>query len=481
MFGAALLVTRKHRRAKEVLRRRSQRVGIECACRTTAIRRTAIQAVVNAVILIVSVSMIIAYSRTLAMITLAVLSVHALVFLVSSRVNRRLQHRVMQANAEVQSALIEGVGIIGTIKRLGLEVFVEARVRRAYLELLRTGRLSTYFAIFTSTAADVLNRSFTLLVLWVGASAVLSGRLTPGELLASYALVGMLAPPVTAILMATRPMQEAVAAGERISDVLDAAPEDLLTGESLADAEPVVRFTNVSFGYPSRDPLLSGLSFTAERGCITGIVGHNGCGKSTIGALLLGLYRPSGGYVSIDNRDITTISKCALRRFVGVVPQQVERVSASILENICLGDQSPRSEVVASLCDDLGLSSALESLPRGLSTVIGERGVDISGGQAQLIAIARALYRQPDILFLDEATSALDAEAEQRLQKVLRGLATSGKCIIVVAHRMASVRNADTILVMSRGQLLEAGSHEQLLLNRGRYAALWTAQNAPRS
>lgn len=447
---------------------------------TVRIRRivhdVAIQTIVNITIFLVSFALIIAYSGTLATITAVVITMHIIIFVLSNRALRRLQQAVLEATANVQATLIESVGIIGTIKRMALEDFVEQRLRQAYLRLLKTGRSTATFTIGAGTASDVISRSFGLLILWIGAAAVLRGALSTGELMASYALVGMLTGPVTALLLTARPLQEAVVAGERLYEVLDIQPEDLDIGAGIAEAVPTIQFSNVAFGYPGRGQLFSDLSFCAEQGHVTGLVGHNGCGKSTIGSLLIGLYQQSRGRISIGGRDIEYISKRELRRFVAVVPQRVELLSATISENICLGDSQPRRARISDLCCDLGLEGLIESLPQGLDTVVGERGVNLSGGQAQLITVARALYRDPEVLFLDEATSALDAETEQRVQQVIRRLARSGKCVIVVAHRLSSVRGADTILVMSSGSILESGPHDALLNRGGTYAALWKAQ-----
>jgi ATP-binding cassette subfamily B protein len=229
----------------------------------------------------------------------------------------------------------------------------------------------------------------------------------------------------------------------------------------------------VSFRYGTRVDVFKNLDLEIPRNSITAIVGESGSGKSTLISLLQNLYPLRGGHITIGDTDIRYFDNESLRQRVSVVPQQIDLFAGSVLENIAVGEFEPDMQRVIDISRQLGILEFVEQMPGGFNTWLGEHGVNLSGGQRQRLAIARALYRDPDILILDEATSSLDPIADQMVQLVLQRLRRNGKTIIVIAHRLSTVMNADKIVVLKNGQLEGQGSHSQLLEGNTTYAELW--------
>jgi ABC-type multidrug transport system fused ATPase/permease subunit len=245
-----------------------------------------------------------------------------------------------------------------------------------------------------------------------------------------------------------------------------------LTPELVGD----IVFNEVSFRYGTRVQVFENLSLKINKGQITALVGESGSGKSTMMSLLQNLYPLNSGYVKIGDYDIKHIDNESLRQRVSVVPQQIDLFNGNIIENIAVGDFEPDMRRVLGICQILGIVEFVEKLPRGFETSIGENGASLSGGQRQRLAIARALYRNPEVLILDEATSALDTISEQYVQKTIQHLREAGKTIILIAHRLSTVRHADKIMVFENGKLLEEGNHTILFEQRGKYFELWIKQ-----
>jgi ATP-binding cassette subfamily B protein len=215
-----------------------------------------------------------------------------------------------------------------------------------------------------------------------------------------------------------------------------------------------------------------------EKGKITAIVGESGSGKSTLMALLQNIYPLREGSIQIGSLDIRYIEHESLRRLVSVVPQQIDLFAGTVMENIAVGEFEPDMQRVLAISVQLGILPFIEKLPEGFNTLLGEHGVNLSGGQRQRIAIARALYRDPEILILDEATSSLDAVSDQFVQDAMQRLRDEGKTIIVIAHRLSTVVNADKIVVLQEGAMAEEGTHEELLENKSLYSRLWQSHQA---
>jgi ATP-binding cassette subfamily B protein len=245
-----------------------------------------------------------------------------------------------------------------------------------------------------------------------------------------------------------------------------------LTPELVGD----IKFTDVSFRYGTRVEVFKDLNINFPKGKITAVVGESGSGKSTLMSLLQNLYPLTGGHIKIGDYDIKHIQNDSLRSIVSVVPQQIDLFGTSVVENIAVGDFEPDMQRVLGICQLLGISDFVEKLPNGFATHIGENGASLSGGQRQRLAIARALYKKPEILILDEATSALDTISEQFVQRTIQQLREATKTVILISHRLSSVRNADKIIVLENGKLIQEGTHDDLLLQKGAYHNMWMQQ-----
>ncbi|HEX9109524.1 MAG TPA: ATP-binding cassette domain-containing protein, partial [Longimicrobiales bacterium] len=237
-----------------------------------------------------------------------------------------------------------------------------------------------------------------------------------------------------------------------------------------------IRFREVDFGYAPHAPVFRGLSLAFQGGAITALVGESGCGKSTLAALVQRLYPIQAGAIEIDGVDIRQIAPESLRRAVGLVPQRIDLFTGTLAENVAAGDARPDMRRILALGRSLGLEPLLARLPGGWEAHLGENGAALSGGERQRLAIARALYRDPGILFLDEATSALDAHAEAVVRRIAREYRDAGRTVVVIAHRLTTAADADQILVLGDGRVLEEGNHTLLLRTGGPYARLWQAQ-----
>jgi ATP-binding cassette subfamily B protein len=383
----------------------------------------------------------------------------------------------MERSADLESQLVESLNSVSTIKRFGLEWLGNLRTEQRFVRLLRTVYASAATGIVSGNAADIVSRLFTIILLWVGAGLVLDRALTPGALVSCYALVGYLTGPVTRIIGMNRTVQDAMIAADRLFEIMDLERE---SGDARVELAPDmigdINFRDVSFRYGTRTQVFHELNLVIPRGRITAVVGESGSGKSTLLSLLQNLYPLEGGQVTLGDFDIQHISNASLRRLVSVVPQQIDLFSGTVLENIAVGTFEPDMPRLLRISRQLGINAFVDQMPKGYHTHLGENGVALSGGQRQRIALARALYRDPEILILDEATSSLDSVSEQYVQQAIVDLKQRGKTVIVISHRLSTVMGADRIVVLERGKVAEEGTHAELIAHGGHYYSLWEHQ-----
>lgn len=441
------------------------------------INETIINLLVSVMILVLSFALMFTYYWKLALMISCVIPLYALIYAIYNHANRKTQRRLMEDTAELEAHLVETLHSVTTIKQFGMEDFAGLKTEVRFVKLLQTVYRSGKTALWSGSSAEFVSRLFTIILLWAGTLFVINRQITPGELLSFYALIGYFMGPVSGLIGMNRSWQDAQIAADRLFEIMDLENEETakklpFTKEQLGD----IQFCNVHFRYGSRVEVFRGLQLTFEKGKMSALVGESGSGKSSLLSILQNLYPLQSGYVRIGGVDVRHLSPTNLRTLIGIVPQHIDLFDGSLLENIALGDLEPDLPRIFELCKTIGLLPFIQSLPAGLQTQVGEKGAKLSGGQRQRVAIARALYRQPEILVLDEATSALDPESEWYVKEVLSNFRAQGKTVIIVAHRLSTVTQADTIYVLHNGQLTEQGSHPQLLAAKGRYAAYWQAQ-----
>ena len=410
----------------------------------------------------------------LAMVPIPFILWGALVF--QQRLGPRYSE-VRDRNAQISARLANNISGIATIKSFTTETYEQYRVEQesnAY-------RVSNRSAIALSASFQPLLRFLILLgfvaTLYIGGRAVLSGQLSVGIYGFMVFIVQDLLWPFTELGEIFDEYQRAMASIWRVMGLLD-SPIEVSAPYSDISQPPLhgeIRFNQVAFAYQPQHPVIRNLSLKIPAGATIGIVGATGSGKSTLIKLLLRFYQPQQGEILIDGQNIQTLSLADLRRHIGWVSQDVFLFHGTVTENIAYGNFEASQDQIIQAAKAAEAHEFIQQLPQGYDTIVGERGQKLSGGQRQRIAIARTILKNPRILVLDEATSAVDNETEAAIQKSLQTI-TQNRTTIVIAHRLSTIRRADCIYVMTQGQLLESGIHEQLLAQAGAYAKLWQVQ-----
>ncbi len=413
----------------------------------------------------------------LALVTLSVLPllVYA-TFLFRKRVRetyRDIRFEVARLNSFTQER-VSGMSTVQLFGREQAETAAHEDINRAHTEA--NVKSVFYYAVFFPTV-DFLSSLAVALIIWYAGQNILSGLMTLGTLISFIQYTEMFFRPVRDLSEKYNIMQSAMASSERIFKLIDdeAVLPEPAPGSKLSALDGDVEFRNVNFAYNGDDYVLRDVSFTIKRGSTVAIVGATGAGKTTIISLLGRLYDIKAGAIYIGGRDIREIPTPELRRHIGVVLQDVFLFSGNIADNITLGDESIGMERVREVAALAGADGFIERLPGGYATEVKERGATLSVGQKQLLAFARALAYDPEILILDEATSSIDTESEQLIQRAIERM-LRGRTSIVIAHRLSTIRNADKILVMHKGRIREQGTHQELLELGGIYFRLYQLQ-----
>ena len=444
----------------------------------TFINDVSIQIVVNVFIVLFSFALMFTYYWKLALIVALVIPFYLGIYAITNWLNKKVERRMMEESAELESHLVESLNAVKTIKQFGAEFYANNKTDIHFSTLLKTIYKSVLNSLFSGNTSEFVSRIFTIVLLWVGAGYVIDREITPGELLSFYALIGYFTSPVSQLIGMNKSIQNALIASDRLFEIMDLEQEEVtdkieLTAEQIGN----INFENVTFSYGSRREVFKDFSCVIEKGKTTAIVGESGSGKTTLATLIQNLYPVNSGKITIGGYEVQYLSHYSLRTLIGVVPQQIDLFSGNVIENIAFGEDFPDMQRVIDLTKQLGILSFIEQLPNGFQTHLGENGSQLSGGQRQRIAIARALYKNPEILILDEATSSLDTDSEQVIQATLNELKRTGKTLIVIAHRLSTIAHSDTILVLRNGQLIEQGTHQELLARETTYKAMWEKQS----
>ncbi len=418
------------------------------------------------------------YSTFLTMVVLCSFPVYIAISAGATPLFRRRLDEKFRRNAENQAFLVESVSAIETLKAMA----VEPQMQRRWEEQL-AGYVAASFRVLSlgntaSNAVQVVSKLVTVATLFFGAKLVIDQSLSVGELVAFNIMAGRVAQPVLRIAQVWQDFHQARLSVQRLGDILNTPAEPTYTASRAA--LPAIRgdiaFEHATFRYRIDGPeVLHDVSFSVPAGQVVGIVGASGSGKSTLAKLVQRMYVPESGRVMIDGVDIAQIDPAWLRRQIGVVLQENVLFNRSIRENIALADPGMPIERVMAAAKLAGAHDLILELPEGYDTMVGERGSTLSGGQRQRVAIARALVMNPRIVIFDEATSSLDYESERIIQQHMREI-SKDRTVIVIAHRLSTVRRCDRILTIERGRLIEDGTHDELIVTGGRYASLHRIQ-----
>ena len=418
------------------------------------------------------------YSVTLSLITLAALPLFvALSLIVTPILRQRLNHK-FACGSEMQSYLVETITGIHTAKSLAIEPQLSHKWEGILSNYVKASFKTTILGNMAGNTAQYIQKLSTLAVLWFGAHLVMDGTLTVGQLIAFQMLAGRVTDPVLRLANVWQDFQQVRLSIERLGDILN-CPREPAFNPNRTMLPPIrghIAIENLAFRYRNDGPLvLEGIDLTFPPGTTVGIVGRSGSGKSTLTKLIQRLYIPERGRILVDGVDLAQVEPAWLRRQIGVVLQENFLFNGSVRENIAAVDPGASMDRIIQVAKLAGAHEFILELPEGYDTNVGERGTALSGGQRQRIAIARALLTNPRILIFDEATSALDYQSEKIIQDNLQQIC-KGRTVFIIAHRLSTVRDANLLVVVDKGRIVEQGSHQQLLHQKGAYYNLYMQQ-----
>lgn len=419
------------------------------------------------------------YSGWLTLVVLISLPCYAFWSATISPILRSRLNDKFARNADNQSFLVESVTAIGTIKAMAVEPQMTRRWDQQLAAYVSSGFRVARLATVGQQGVQLIQKLVTVITLWLGAHLVINGKLTVGQLIAFNMLAGQVAAPVIRLAQLWQDFQQVGISVARLGDILNTPTENPTSRMALPNIKGQIDFEKISFRYrPDGAEILRDLNLTIKAGEIIGIVGRSGSGKSTLTKLVQRLYVPERGRVLVDGNDLALADPSWLRRQIGVVLQENVLLNQSIRANIALADPGMALEKIMYAAKMAGAHDFIMELPEGYDTIVGEQGSGLSGGQKQRIAIARALVGNPRILIFDEATSALDYESERAIMQNMQAIC-KGRTVLIIAHRLSTVRMADRIIAMDKGVIVEEGTHQALLAKPdGYYRYLYQLQNS---
>jgi subfamily B ATP-binding cassette protein HlyB/CyaB len=407
------------------------------------------------------------YSGWLTLIVVVSIPIYALISMIFTPVIRSRLDEKFNRYSENQSFLVETISGIDTVKAMAVEPRWQHKWDQQLASYVASGLSVTNIGMIASSGVTLVSKLTTATIMWVGASLVVDGKMTVGELIAFNMLASQVSSPILRLAQLWNDFQQIGISMSRLGDILNAKTEVAGQKTRIPRLNGSIEFDQVTFRYnPDSPDVIRSLNLSIAPGEVIGIVGRSGSGKSTLTKLVQRLFVPDRGRVMIDGQDIAIIDTTSLRHQIGVVLQENTLFNRSIRDNIALTNPALTIEAIIDAAKLAGAHEFICELPEGYDTKVGEHGTGLSGGQRQRIAIARALISNPRVLIFDEATSALDYESERIIQDNMRQIC-AGRTVLIIAHRLSAVRDANRIVVMEKGQIAEHGSHEELLKNSG--------------
>lgn len=441
---------------------------------------TALTVVLDSIFSVVYVVVMVIYSWQLTLVALASIPIFIILTLLLSPTIRSQIRSKAERNAETQAYLVEVTSGIQTVKAQNIELRSRWQWQERYARYVSAGFKTVVTSTFAQSASNFFNKFSGLLVLWVGAYLVLDQKLTLGQLIAFRIISSYVTSPLLRLAQLWQNFQEIGLSLERLADIVDTPQEAEAdrTNIPLPAIAGAVKYENVTFRFKTNTaPQLVKIDLDIQPGQFVGIVGQSGAGKSTLMKLLIRLYNLETGRIFIDGYDIAKVELYSLRRQIGVVPQDTLLFDGTVQDNIAINNPDASTDEIIEAAQIAVAHDFIMSLPNGYNTRVGERGAALSGGQRQRIAIARTILQRPEMIVLDEATSALDYTTEQQLCLNLAE-AFEERTVFFVTHRLATIQNADVIVMMDKGAVVEVGSHSELMALRGRYYYLYQQQEA---
>ena len=439
---------------------------------------TPLSSIIDVFFIVIYIVVLFLYSTNLTFIVIASLPIFAILSLIVTPLFKKSLDKKFETGANAQSFLVESVNGIQTVKSFSLESSFEDKWGDLQSDYVKAGYKTSIISQKSSSIATFIQHVVDLLVLVFGAKSVIDGTLTIGQLVAFRMLAGHVSSPVLRLVQLWQEYQQASLSVRRIGDIFN-TPVERKNDQSLRLLPKLkgrITFDNVRFRYRiDASDVLHGISFEIPENTVIGLVGRSGSGKSTISKLVQRLYIPQSGRISIDGMDVSLMDPTQLRRQIGVVLQENFMFNGTVADNISIHCPNVTLEKIIETAKIAGAHDFIMELEEGYNTVIGEKGVSLSGGQKQRIAIARAIINDPRILIFDEATSALDYESESIIQKNLKDICKD-RTVLIIAHRLSTLAAADEIMVIDKGQLIEQGSHEELMKKDGLYSYLYNSQ-----
>lgn len=421
------------------------------------INDVAIGIMVNALIIIFSFSTMFILNPKLSLIMMSMLPFYVLIYIFFNHKNRRIERQVMEKAASLEDQLVESLRASIHIRQHNLLAGEREKTENRLNKLLDSIYRSGISSIFASTGSEAINRFFTIILLWSGSFFVIKGSMSPGNLLSFYALMGYLTGPVSSLIGANKSYQNALIAADRLFEIFQLSPEEKPGLQHFPkDAFGSIQLKEVSFAYGSRGNQLEDLTLNIKAGEITALTGKSGSGKSTVSKLVQHLYPPDSGRITIKGSDTRYFSRESIRSMMGVVPQQVNFLSGTLLENLAPGEREPDLQRIILLLRETGLLSLVESLPEGLASKLYNNGSNFSGGERQRLALVRALYKNPEILILDEATSSLDQKSEIHINRLLLSLKEQNRTILLISHKKHLTALADCVYELDQGRVISS-------------------------